>query len=412
MKILFLSNFYPPVSRGGFEQWCQEIADGLVARGHEVTVLTSDYKRADVREPDPVWVHRDLHLEMEIASLRNAFQFFTSRKARANENLSLFKRHIEQFVPDVILVWGMWNLHRSLPALAEKLLPGRVVYYMGDYWPTLPNQFENYWNAPARNPVTGLPKLILKPIAQRMMAHEERAKLSLENVLFPTVFLQKEFESKGIKPRNAKVIYGAIDTGSYKNLHHAANQDQKLSLLYIGRLTVEKGVHTAIEALGHLQKRLDKIQLKLTIIGDGEPECESQLHQLAKTENVVRLVTFMPAQPKEKLPALYQQADFFLFTSIWPEPFGRVIVEAMASGVAVVGAATGGAAEIMIDNENALLFRPGDSKDLADQLMKLIESPAMRERLTKAGREAAVTKFDIQRMTVGIEDYLQTLVTR
>ena len=380
-------------------------------RGHDVTVLTSDYRRADVPKADPAWVHRDFHLEMEIASLRNAFQFFTSRKTRENENLSVLKQHIEQFAPDMILIWGMWNLHRSLPALAEKLLPGRVVYYMGDYWPTLPSQFENYWNAPARNPVTGLPKLILKPVAQRILAREERATVDFEHVLFPTGFMQKELESKGIKPQNTKVIYGAVDTNPYKNLQHVPDQNRDLSLLYIGRLTAEKGVHTAIEALGHLQRQ-NMGKLKLTIVGDGEPEYEARLRQLVKSENVESLVTFMPAQPKEKLPALYQQADIFLFTSIWPEPFGRVIVEAMASGTTVVGAATGGAAEIMTDNENALLFAPGDAKDLADKLMKLITSPAMREKLSKAGRETAITKFDIQRMTTGIEDHLQTLTAK
>ena len=408
MKVLFLSNFYPPVSRGGFEEWCQEVADGLVARDHEVTVLTSDYKRANVSELDAVWVHRDLHLEMEIASLRNALQFFTIRKTRENDNLKVLEQFVEKRTPDVILIWGMWNLHRSLPALAERLMPGRVVYYMGDYWPTLPNQFENYWNAPARNPITGLPKLILKPIAQRMLAREERAKVDLEHVLFPTAFMQKEFESKGIKPRNAKVVYGAIDTNPYKDLHHTSKQSQDLSLLYVGRLTDEKGVHTAIEALGYLQM-IAMDQLTLTIIGNGEPDYEARLRRLAKEKNVESLVTFMPAQPKEKLPALYQQADIFLFTSIWPEPFGRVIVEAMASGVAVIGAATGGAAEIMTDHENALLFAPDNPKDLADKLVKLIESPALRERLAKAGREIAVKKFDIQRMTGGIEDYLQTI---
>lgn len=410
MKVLFLSNFYPPVSRGGFEEWCQEVADGLVARGHEVTVLTSDYKRADASELDAAWVHRDLHLEMEIASLRNALQFFTIRKTRENDNLKVLEQFVEKRTPDVILIWGMWNLHRSLPALAERLMPGRVVYYMGDYWPTLPNQFENYWNAPARNPITGLPKVILKPIAQRILAREERAKVELKHVLFPTAFMQKEFESKGIKPRNAKVVYGAIDTNPYKDLHHTSKQSQDLSLLYVGRLTDEKGVHTAIEALAHFQGKVDK--LKLTIVGGGEPEYEARLRQLAKIENVESLVVFVPAQPKEKLPALYQQADIFLFTSIWPEPFGRVIVEAMASGVIVVGAATGGAAEIMSDNENALLFAPGDSKDLADKLVRLIESPALRERLAKAGRETAIAKFDIQRMTGGIEDYLQTITSQ
>lgn len=148
MKILFLTNFYPPASRGGYEQWCQEVGDGLRERGHEVTVLTSTYGRKDVHN-DPVWVKRELHLEMELASLKNALQFFTVRKNRERENLRLLQKTIDHFSPAVILLWGMWNFPRSLPVLAEKLLPGRVAYYMGDYWPTLPGQFENYWNAPS-----------------------------------------------------------------------------------------------------------------------------------------------------------------------------------------------------------------------------------------------------------------------
>lgn len=412
MRVLFLSNFYPPASRGGYEQWCQEVAGELMLRGHELTILTSDYRLAEIQQPDPAWVQRRLHLEMEIAPFQNVFQFFISRKSRESENLSILRRMVEQTAPEVILIWGMWNLPRSLPALAEKLLPGRVAYYMGDYWPTLPNQFENYWNAPARNPIIGLPKWILRPIAQQILAREERANLELSHVLFPTVFMQKEFESKGIKPNHTKVVYGAIDTNPYKVLARDRRNDNEVSLLYIGRLTEEKGVHLAIEALGYLHKTIPAYMLKLKIIGDGEPEYVARLHQLAKIENIEALVTFIPAQPKEKLPELYQQADMFLFTSIWPEPFGRVIVEAMASGVAVVGALTGGAAEIMADGENALLFAPGDSKDLADKLMKLIEAPALRERLGKTGREISAAKFDIRNMTSGIEEYLQGLVSR
>jgi glycosyltransferase involved in cell wall biosynthesis len=71
----------------------------------------------------------------------------------------------------------------------------------------------------------------------------------------------------------------------------------------------------------------------------------------------------------------------------------------------------GGAAEIITDNENALLFIPGDSKDLANKLMKLVGSPATRKRLSEAGRVTAIAKFDIQRMTTEIEDYLQALGT-
>ena len=213
MRILCLSNFYPPVSRGGYEQWCQEVADGLATRGHDVTVLTSEFRRAEVSDAEPAWVHRDLHLEMEIASLSNVFHFFVSRKAREQENRSALERHVKERDPDAILIWGMWNVHRSLAALAEQLLPGRVVYYMGDYWPTLPGQFEKYWSAPARNPVAGVAKALLQPVAQRMLTHERRATLECEHVLFPTSFMQEECQRRGIKP-------SACESGLWRGRYH------------------------------------------------------------------------------------------------------------------------------------------------------------------------------------------------
>jgi glycosyltransferase involved in cell wall biosynthesis len=148
----------------------------------------------------------------------------------------------------------------------------------------------------------------------------------------------------------------------------------------------------------------------LTIVGDGEPAYKAYLYQLAIQENVSAYINFLPAQPKEALPALYKQSDIFLFTSIWPEPFGRVIVEAMASGVAVVGAQVGGASEILAENVNALTFTPNDSKSLAKRLRRLIESPELRETLGKSGREIAMHEFDIQRMICEIEVYLESLV--
>ncbi|MFT3893206.1 MAG: glycosyltransferase family 4 protein [Anaerolineales bacterium] len=407
MRILFLSNFYPPASRGGYEQWCQEVLEGLRRRGHDVFVVTSDYGKSQLSTPEPAWVERSLHLEMELSSLKNAFQFFTHRKKHELENLNHISRLIADFKPDTVLVWGMWNLQRSIVALAEERLPGRVAYYMGDYWPFLPNQFENYWKASARNPLTGLPKLILKPFALHSLAREKLQDLKMEHVLFATSFMQREYRQKGISPKNSKVIYGAVDTKPYLNEHKKS--DTKLSLLSIGRLNPDKGIHTAIEAVGCLvRENIQNIHLK--VVGDSEPEYVEHLRELTVRENAASFVDLLPAQPKEILPALYQQADVFLFTSIWPEPFGRVIVEAMASGVAVIGTKVGGAAEILVENENALTFPAGDAKALAEQIKKLIGSPELRERLSKAGRETAVNKFDLERMTTEIESYLETLV--
>jgi glycosyltransferase involved in cell wall biosynthesis len=412
MRILFLTNFYPPASVGGYEQWCQEIAESLRSRGHDLVVLTSNYGRGGLSKPEPTWIRRELHLEMELASLRNGLQFFTSRKSRENENLSRLQHLVESFLPDIILVWGMWNLPRSLPALAEKLLPQRVVYYMGDYWPTLPDQFETYWRMPPRNWVTAVPKFLLKPVADRVLSRGEQPALRFERVIFPSAFMRDELKRKNISARETRVVYGAIDTSLYR-YRNGSSGDQgegNLSLLYIGRLTPDKGVHVAIEAMGCLVHRWHYDKLSLTIVGTGEPDYEAYLHRVARQEHVDSVVDFLGAQPKEAMPIIYAQSDLLLFTSLWPEPFGRVLVEAMASGVAVVGTATGGAAEILVENENALLFAPGDAIGLAGQVARLIERPLLRGELTRAGRRIAVAKFDLQRMATEIETYLQTMV--
>jgi glycogen(starch) synthase len=412
MRLFFLTNFYPPFSQGGYEQWCQEVTEGLRDRGNEVIVLTSRPDRNQVETPEPKWICRDLHLEMEFASLRNSIRFFTSRKTREKENLARLRQLIEDFRPDRILIWGMWNLSRSLPALAEKLNPGRVAYYMGDYWPTLPSQYEFYWQAPARHWVAAGPKYLLGSIARRMLVQEEQPALRFAHVMLPTAFMCDELERKGVSLQETKIVYGAIDTSLYTPHNRSSKmlEDGPLSLLYAGRLTPDKGVHTAIEALGKLIHQRGINNLKLTIVGVGDPTYETYLRHLVQQEDVDSFVTFLGAQPKEAMPTLYNQADIFLFTSIWQEPFGRVLVEAMASGAAVVGTATGGAKEIMIENENALVFPPGDAASLATQIARLVESPSLLQRLAKTGRQIALEKFDIHRMTEEIEAYLEAMV--
>ena len=75
MRLLFLSNLYPPYGQGGYEEWCQEMATQLRARGHEIIVLTSRHALERADNNDPSWVRRELHLEMELVSLRNGIQF-------------------------------------------------------------------------------------------------------------------------------------------------------------------------------------------------------------------------------------------------------------------------------------------------------------------------------------------------
>lgn len=412
MRLLFLTNFYPPASRGGYERWCQEVAEDLRERGHEITVLTSRSPAHDKLPDELPWVRRELHLEMPLVSLRNGVEFFTSRNRREAENLARLNAILDGERPDAVLVWGMWNLPRSLPALAEARLPGRVVYYMGDYWPTLPTQYEEYWRAPARSWATALPKAALRMAAQRALANVEIPALQFAHVIFPTCFMRRDFERRfgrrGIPLGRTAIIYGAVDVDPYLTGPRRV-EEGRLSLLYAGRLTQEKGVHTAVAAVDRLVNGHGLSDLHLTIVGSGDPGYVNSLRRMIHSAGIVDHVTLLGAQPADVMPRLYSEADVLLFTSIWDEPFGRVLVEAMAAGLAVIGTATGGAAEILAEGENALIFPPGDADALAAQVKRLAASPGLCQRLGECGRRMAAEKFDIRRMAGEIEAYLQRL---
>jgi glycosyltransferase involved in cell wall biosynthesis len=408
MRFLFLTNFYPPLSRGGYEQWCHEVASGLVDRGHDVMVLTSRYQR-ELAGSDPEWVFRDLHLEMELNSLQNGVIFFRGRKNRERENLAQLRCHIAAFAPDVILIWGMWNLPWSLPAMAEMLMPGDVVYYIGDYWPSLPSQYEFYWQAPPRSWFAYVPKLMLRVPARWMLSQADRPKLRFDNAIFCTEFLRDELRRKNITFGRADIIYGAIDTSRYLEVHAPCNgkfEGGPFTMLFVGRLQYDKGVHTAIEALAYLVHDLSVPDVTLQIVGSGERGYTAYLHDLVQDNNLASHVTFLGAHSQSEMPRIYHQSDILVFTSIWQEPFGRVLVEAMAAGVAVVGTLTGGATEILIENENALTFAPDNATALAKQVARLKESDELRQRLAENGRRTAVEKFDLNRMVDEIEVYL------
>ena len=427
MRLLFLTNLYPPYSQGGYEEWCQEVAVQLRHRGHDVIVLTSQHGSAADEIADPSWVRRELYLEMELASLRNGLQFFTARQQRARENLETLRSHVRRLQPDFIVVWGMWNIVRSLPTLAEKLLPGRVIYYMGDYWPTLPSQFEYYWKAPAQYWYTHLPKSILRFFANAILSTEVLPMPQFERVIFPTIFMRNELVKRGIQPKESIVIYGAADTAPYFEESSTESLDQhcngdvieiseinqngeithppdrslslqvedgneqgnftpaheketataapsqfgQLTLLWAGRLRSDKGAHTAIKALARLVKMEAVTNIELLIAGSGEPDYRIFLEYLVRKERIEPYVTFLGHQEKEAMPTLYQQADIFLFTSVWQEPFGRVLIEAMAAGTVVIGSTVGGVAEILVGDENSLTFPPGDDSKLATKVVIL-----------------------------------------
>ena len=99
--------------------------------------------------------------------------------------------------------------------------------------------------------------------------------------------------------------------------------------------------------------------------------------------------------------------DVFLFTSTWPEPFGRTIVEAMMAGLVVIGSNVGGSREIFRHYDKKMLFEPEDAQGLSDRIARLLSDPELSRRLVNVGRKLASERFTIQQMTNGIEAFLK-----
>ena len=171
-----------------------------------------------------------------------------------------------------------------------------------------------------------------------------------------------------------------------------------------GRLAPWKGQHIAIEALKQLP------HLHLVLVGDalfGESEYKQELIRLAEQSEIFGRVHFLGF--RDDVAALMQGVDVVVHCSTAPEPFGRVIVEAMLSRRPIVASAAGGAEEIVQDGINGLLAIPGDPHDLAGRIREFLESDSERDRMIEAGYSSAVERFQLAVIVRKIEEIVASL---
>ena len=161
----------------------------------------------------------------------------------------------------------------------------------------------------------------------------------------------------------------------------AANEP--LTIAYVGRMLPGKGLNILADALS----QLTSTNWKLLVVGDGPERSafETQLSELGLRDRV----QFLGAISYDDVPATFKQIDMLVMptqtTSRIREQFGRVLVEAMASGVPVIGSTSGAIPEVIA--EAGLVVPEGDSRELAGAIEKLLLNPALRSQLARAGRE-------------------------
>lgn len=410
MRLLFLTNLYPPHDLGGMEIRCKETVDRLQQRGHAVQVLTSYYGvQAPLLREDGV--SRTLYLQADIHHYR-PLDFFLRRPWQERANQRELRRALDGFQPDLVFVWGTWNLSPSLVHWTELWMPGRVAHSLAGYLPMEPDVHETYWLRTGRKPWTTALLAPARWLALRILEREKKAHpLALEQVVCVSEYVRSKLDEAGALPHGARVIYNGIDPQPF--LQAAAQRkpsQDRLRLVYTGILGAHKGVHTAIDALGMLEAWGEADRLHLTVVGGGHPDYEANLKQRVAEQGLGGLVTFRGRVPRSEIAGILAGNDVFLFTSAYEEPLARTVMEAMATGLAVVGTAVGGQREMLEDGVNALVFPAEDAPQLAECIQRLRRDPALRSRLVQAGRRTVLNRFTLDRMVDEIEVWLEGIV--
>jgi len=207
------------------------------------------------------------------------------------------------------------------------------------------------------------------------------------------------------------VVYNGIDLDDYAPERSQTDRQTVRSELglepedyvvgSLGRIRPWKGQHVLIEALAQLHPRNPRIKGLIV----GSPEVHEMaygetMRQMARDLGVAESVIFCGYRPD--VPDVLRAMDLMAHTSVRPEPFGRVIIEAMAAGTPVVASDAGGVPEIVRDGVEGLLVAPDDATALATAIERLYAHPEQASKCAQAGR-AAVQGFTVAQYVEGVE---------
>ena len=170
------------------------------------------------------------------------------------------------------------------------------------------------------------------------------------------------------------------------------DQPAPFEIICVGRLTPAKGQHILVQAVQQLTEKGRSLRLRL--VGDGEDRAslERQVRQLGVESQVI----FEGAVNQDRIRDLYAGADLFAIPS-FAEGIPVVLMEAMAMEIPCVTTRITGIPELIEDGVTGLLVAPSDIDGLASAIERLMDDPALRQRLGKNGRKQVEANYDLAR---------------
>lgn len=406
MHILFISEYFPPAVQGGGEINLAALCQALTEVGIKVTVLTSFCKGMPEKEEKfMVTILRRLKTGRDPGSLRSnlvrKISYFPSVQHEAvrithEENIDL----IHLIGISVGAAERLQKMKKPLVATVESypaLCPKGDRIYHGKKECAITCSYTAFRRCQQDSPEIGkMPnKIYLKhnPLFHyTLYNHYQQLQNSLRHcsVIAISRYVQELLHLHGISSTVVPNIIDADFFASPPASAPAGNRNAQPTILYVGSLTRYKGAHILLEALQGSAYRC-------LFYGDGLllKELQQRIQEMGLD------ATILPPVPYTQIPSVYAQADLVVFPSLWPEPFGRIPLEALAAGIPVVSSNIGGIKET-VQKWHGKLVPPGDAKALRTAIDTVLSdasyAAAAREKGNQSvkqgyGKEAVAQKM-------------------
>lgn len=367
MRILVVSNLYPPVVRGGYEVECSGVVDRLRER-HDVHVLASTERAAEAPA--------EAHVTRALAFLEEGTRDTLRAPRAARAAVPIARTALARHQPDLIWVWNGAGLPQTaLRVLADSGVP--LAFRVCEHWfarafaydrftaylrPADRSPRDRAWSVAMRayNHLGGLGYDPDKPVRAAISWNSEAIRRMAPAPASITPVLQRVVHSTSRKLPDLERVVRA--------------PDPEPLALFLGRRDLAKGADVAVRAIADLRRRHGR-DVRLILAGPPSVEDPGLVARVAGEHGVSDLVEELAPQDTAGVAALLARAHVMLVPSTWEEPYPLVSIEAAAAGVPLVTSSAGGIPEFVGDGVEGLLFSPGDHAACADAIERVLADP-------------------------------------
>ena len=333
MRILFLSNLYPPEVLGGYELACRNVAQAMSERGHDVRVLTA-WCHLPATADEPAWVDRRLDLHWHVPHISTDVTLnqrdLHSAVCSSYGNTLHVLNTLRSFRPDIVYVWNLIGVGKAaiLDLLNQVGVPWAL--HLMDRTPAEVTMY-------APTPVLGL------------FNAQDGALYAHAHILAISQHLLDEIEAEGISfGHEPDLVPGWADVTSALP-HEPYLRDGITRFVTAGIVVPHKGTDLILEACAQL--KAERLSFVVDVFGGGELAYYADRARAMQIDDCFRLLGI---RSQYKLVQLYAGYDAFLFPTWEREPFGFAPVEAAGCATVPIMTRNCGASERLVDGVHCI----------------------------------------------------------